>query len=160
MLAQIRKAEIADQSIVREYLQDCLKELSAFGEVEQTYAYFDNYWIEPTRRPYVIEVDGGPIGFIFVNQCSPSGRGTDYAVAEFYVARRWRGQGLGMQAARQVFQEHPGQWELHFFNANATAQSFWPAAIMKAGAASYERVAGPDTTILRFRIAARGVPSK
>jgi predicted acetyltransferase len=160
MFAQIRKAEIGDQSLVRGYLQDCLRELSAFGEVEETYEYFDDYWTEPTRWPYVIEVDGGPIGFIFVNQWSPSGRGTDYAVAEFYVAPRWRGQGHGMQAARQVFQEHPGQWELHYFSANVAAESFWPAVIKKAGTASYERVAGPDTTILRFLIAVRDTPSK
>ena len=59
-----------------------------------------------------------------------------------------------------MFQEHPGQWELDFINANVMAQSFWPAAIMKAGAAAYEHVAGSNTTIWRFLIAARGTPSK
>jgi GNAT superfamily N-acetyltransferase len=48
----------------------------------------------------VIEVDGESIGFIFINQWLPSGRGTDYAVAEFYIAPRWRGQGHGTEAVR------------------------------------------------------------
>ena len=160
MFAHIRKADIDDQLVVHRQLKDCLRELSEFGVVEENYAYFHDYWKKSTRWPYVIEVDGEPIGFIFINQWSPSGRGTDYAVAEFYIAPRWRGQRHGTDAAHQVLQRHPGQWELAFFNGNVRAQTFWPAAIVKAGAESYERVDGPDITILRFVIVAHGNSSK
>jgi predicted acetyltransferase len=152
MFTQIRNAKIGDQATIRAQVQDYLKELSAFASVEETYAYFNDYWSDSTRWPYVIEVDGKPVGFIFINQWSPSGRGTDHAVAEFYIAPRWRGQRHGIEAACQVLQKHPGQWELTFFNANVTAQAFWPLAIAQAGAASLERLGGSNTTILRFVI--------
>jgi predicted acetyltransferase len=160
MFAQIRKATVDDRLVVRHQLKDYLNELSAFGSVEERYAYFDEYWKESTRSAYVVEVDGEPIGFIFINQWSPSGRGTDYSVAEFYIAPRWRGRRHGTGAAHQVFQRHPGQWELAVFNGNARALAFWPAAIMRANAVSYERVDGPDTTILRFVIVANDASSK
>src|SRR5262249_27241118 len=112
MSAHIRPAEIEDQATVRGQLYAYLKELSAFGSVEETYPYFEDYWKEPTRWPYVIEVDHVSIGFIFVNQWSPSGRGTDYAMAEFYIAPLWRRRGHGIDAACQVLRNHCGQWEI------------------------------------------------
>jgi predicted acetyltransferase len=169
MFAQIRKAEIEDQSVVHGQLKDYLEELTAimqryglstFGVAMEPYPYFHDYWKEPTRWPYVIQVNGEPVGFIFINQWSPSGRGTDYAIAEFYIAPRWRGQRHGTAAAHQVLQRHPGQWEVAFFNGNVRAQAFWPAAIMNAGAEAYERVDRPDTTILRFVIVPHGATSR
>jgi predicted acetyltransferase len=157
MSAQIRNAEIADQETLRAQLRDYLKELSAFAVVEQTLTHFNDYWNDSTRWPYVIEVGGKPVGFIFINQWSPSERGTDYAVAEFYVAPQWRGRRHDTAAAFQVFRKHPGQWELAIFNRNLTAQAFWPAAIVRAGATSLERLGSSDTTILRFIIPAPSV---
>jgi predicted acetyltransferase len=154
MPARIRTAGTGDQPLVRSLLTDCLKELSAFGAVDETYPYFLDYWTEPTRYPYVIEAGGESIGFIFINRWSPSGQGADRAVAEFYVAPRWRRRGYGMDAARQVLQQHPGRWELAFLNRNVSAQAFWPAAIMSAGGTSCERIDGRVATILRFLIAA------
>jgi len=154
MPARIRKAEIDDRPVIRGLLDDCLKELRAFGAVEEAYPLFDDYWKEPTRWPYVIEAGGAPIGFIFVNRWSPSGRGTDYAIAEFYIAPRWRRQGHGINAACRVFAVHAGQWELSFLNRNVSAQAFWLTAIGEAGALSYERIIVGDMTILRFVVGA------
>jgi predicted acetyltransferase len=154
MCVKIRSAKTGDKSHVRGQLQDCLEELRAFATVEQAYAYFDDYWNASTRWPYVVEGSGKSIGFILINQWSPSGLGTDYAVAEFYIAPRSRGRGYGKEAACQVFQKHRGQWELAIFNGNTRAQAFWPAAIIKSGAASFDRIARADSTILRFVIPA------
>jgi predicted acetyltransferase len=154
MPARIRKAAIGDQPIVRGFLTACLRELSAFGAVHPAYPCFDDYWSEPTRWPYVIEAGSETVGFIFINRWSPSGRGTDHAVAEFYVAPPWRRRGYGIDAACQVLRWHPGQWELAFFTRNENARGFWPAAILSACAAFCERIDAPDTTILRFVIGA------
>jgi predicted acetyltransferase len=154
MPARIRKAAIGDQPIVRGLLTDCLKELSAFGAVDPAYPHFDDYWTDAARWPYVIEADDETIGFIFVNRWSPSGRGTDHAVAEFYIAPLWRRRGYGIEAARQVLRRHPGQWELAVFNRNETARAFWPMAIARADATSCQRIDGPDATVMRFVIGA------
>src|SRR5256714_1692744 len=146
----IRIAGIDDHATVRDQHHDYLEELSAFAVAEQTYPCFEGYWSEPARWPYVIEVDRLAIGFVFINRWSPSGRGTDYAVAEFYIAPRWRGRGHGTDAACQVFRKHCGQWEIVFSNGNVPGKAFWPRAILKAGIVSYERTESADRTILRF----------
>jgi dipeptidase E len=155
MTALIRKAEIDDQPTLRRQLEDYLKELSEFGSVEQAYPYFDDYWRDdPTRWPYLIEVGDHPVGFIFVNRWSPSGRGTDYSIAEFFIAPERRRHGYGTCAARQVFRNHPGQWELSFSNANVNAKAFWSTVIDEVSTGSCELLDHSEITILRFAVGA------
>ena len=52
--------------------------------------YFDLYWVEASRRPYWIAADGERAGFVLVNEWSPSGHGTQHAIAEFCVDAPWR----------------------------------------------------------------------
>jgi predicted acetyltransferase len=148
--AAIRQALIRDKPVMNALLQNHMQEMRAFGPVQDPYPYFDVYWTEPTRWPYLIEVGGEPIGFAMVNRWSPSGRGTDHAVAEFYVAAAHRRQGHGIGAARQILHTHPGQWELWIFEANKAAQAFWPAAIANIGARSIERFVHQGNTVQRF----------
>jgi predicted acetyltransferase len=150
----LRKAQTGDQTTMRAMLADHLREMLAFGPVEEPYPYFDVYWTEATRWPYLIEVAGEPIGFVMVNQWSPSGRGTDHAIGEFYISPAHRRRGHGAEAARQAFRAHPGQWELLIFAANRPAQAFWPAAIASAGGRSLERIDHQGNTVLRFVVGA------
>jgi len=151
---RLRKAQTDDKATMRAMLADHLREIRAFGPVEEPYPYFDVYWTEATRWPYLIEVDGEPIGFVMVNQWSPSGRGTDHAIAEFYIGPVHRRLGLGVEAARQAFLAHPGQWELAIFEANRPAQAFWPRAIASVGGRSLERFVYQGSAVLRFVVGA------
>ncbi|HXQ42185.1 MAG TPA: GNAT family N-acetyltransferase [Candidatus Udaeobacter sp.] len=152
--AVLRPAAAGEKAAMRAMLADHLRELRAFGPVEEPYPYFDVYWTEATRWPYLIEVACEPIGFVMVNQWSPSGRGTDHAIAEFYIAPAHRRLGHGMEAARQAFRAHPGRWELSIFAANQPAQAFWPAAIASAGGRALERFDHQGNTVLRFVVGA------
>src|SRR5687767_4124610 len=118
---EIRRAEIDEKSAIWNLLKFHLSELSAFGSVNNAYPYFDSYWTEGTRWPYLIEIVRQKVGFALVNQHSPSGRGTDFAIAEFYVLPQYRGRRYGTEAAHQIFKMHPGQWELSIFLNNAPA---------------------------------------
>lgn len=150
----LRPASLADKAVMRAMLGDHLRELRAFGPVEEPYPYFDVYWTEATRWPYLIEAAGKPIGFVMVNRWSPSGRSTDHAIAEFYIGPAHRRLGHGAEAARQAFRAHPGQWELWILPANRPAQAFWPAVIASAGGRSIERFNHQGNTVLRFVIGA------
>ena len=150
--AVLRPASAGDKAAMRAMLADHLREMRAFGPVEEPYPYFDAYWTEATRRPYLIEVAGEPVGFVMVNRWSPSGRGTDHAIAELYIGPVHRRLGHGAAAARQTFLAHPGQWELSIFTTNRPAQAFWPAAIASAGGRSLEIFDHRGNTILRFVI--------
>lgn len=115
------------------------------------YPYFDLYWTEPERRPYWILADGERAGLVMINAWSPTGRGTDNAIAEFYVAPERRRQGIGLAAAVAALQSAPGWWELQVYRANPAGMAFWRRAIAAAGASSWERIPLEDRVLHRFR---------
>jgi predicted acetyltransferase len=87
------------------------------------YPSFDQYWTEPDRHPFMIRADGHIAGFAFVR----SGRPHD--MAEFFILRKYRGRGVGVQAARSLFAAFPGDWQVRQLAANAPATAFWRVAI-------------------------------
>jgi predicted acetyltransferase len=134
---------------LRALLGPYLAELSAFGEVNERYPYFDAYWREPGMRwPYFIRRDGEVIGFALVRRLSE----TAVQMAEFYLAPAARGEGRALEAAVRVMSAHPGGWELTIFERNLRAQRFWPRAIAAAGGADVSRSEADGETIYRFRV--------
>jgi predicted acetyltransferase len=101
-----------------EYLGWDVNDHGAFG-----YRYLDHYWIEADRHPFFIDVDGRLAGFSLV--CS--GRPND--MAEFFVMRKYRRAGVGREAARQVFEQFPGTWQVRELEANVGGSSFWRSVI-------------------------------
>jgi predicted acetyltransferase len=87
------------------------------------YRYLDNYWTEPGRHPFLIRVDGRIAGFAFVRSGSP------HDMAEFFVMRKYRRGGIGVEAARAVFARFPGEWQVRELEANVGAVAFWRRAI-------------------------------
>lgn len=134
-------------------LGEYLAELSVYGDVDHAYPYFDAYWTgSDCRWPYFILGDGAIIGFAFVNTISPSGRGTDFSMAEFYVQPHARGSGYGLAAAMELFQKHDGVWELSIMKGNKRAQNFWPKAISAVDGRGAECFENNGETIHRFYI--------
>lgn len=130
MSIEIQLVDEEHQAYIRALLDEYLKELAEYGEVNHSYPYFDAYWSDrDSRWPYFILEDGEVVGFAFVNTISPSGRGTDFSMAEFYIRPSARGSGCGLAAAKAVFLKHLGVWELSIMRANKPAQTFWPKAI-------------------------------
>jgi predicted acetyltransferase len=82
------------------------------------------------RTPYLLRVDGHLAGFAIV------ARGSRLAVdpavhdlAEFFVVRRYRRQGIGTRAAAELFGLRRGTWEVRQRADNAAARAFWRKAI-------------------------------
>jgi predicted acetyltransferase len=78
----------------------------------------------------------------------PSGQGTDFAMAEFYIIPEARQDGLGQIAASAAFAQHTGQWELGVVNANTGGYEFWNRVLAKYTATQITN--GPET-IFRFQ---------
>lgn len=149
----IELASTAHKPLLRSLLSDCLAEFEKYGGSGADYPYFDAYWQEAENRwPYLLRRDGECIGFALVNTWSPSGRGTDFSIAEFYIVPRARGHGAGRDAATAVLRAHPGLWELSVMALNAPAQAFWPRAIDAAAGDAVERITSDSETIYRFTI--------
>ena len=68
-----------------EFTGDCPEEDGLFAAPN-----LQRYLDRPDRRAYLFGGGERPAGFASVNGWSPSGRGTDWTIAEFFVVRRYR----------------------------------------------------------------------
>lgn len=91
------------------------------------------YWLAPGPEHQVLLLRSGRAiaGFAMVG-VRPAvwlPRGVDASIAEFYVAPRFRGRGLGQRAAHRIVRRHPGLWEVSQVPGNGPAIAFWRAVI-------------------------------
>ncbi len=140
---------------------------SPYGELAGdglfVYPHLDLYWVEPGREPLLVRINGRLAGFVLVGDWSASGRPVDFAIAEFFVARKYRRRGIGTEIARQVIDARPGKWEVAVLSVNQPALAFWRQALpqIHSGAidmieSTSERWNGP---IFRFSSDAPAEPS-
>lgn len=94
------------------------------------YSRLHLYWEEPGRYPFIIRADGRLAGFVFVRKGSEvSGDPDVWDMADFFVARGFRRQGVGTAAAHEVWKSFPGRWEIRVMDSNRKARKFWHLAI-------------------------------
>lgn len=90
------------------------------------YPYLDNYWTEENRYAYFIKIDNKLAGFAMVcGHCYVSDDTDTLFMAEFFVMKKYRKQGVGKEAASEVLKMHPGKWELTVHPNNPGALVFW-----------------------------------
>jgi predicted acetyltransferase len=88
------------------------------------------YWSESGRHAFLIRVDGRLAGMALVKRSSEfSGDSTVWDLAEFFVLRGCRRQGVGTRAAHQLWRHFPGSWQVRVMQSNPVAHSFWERAI-------------------------------
>lgn len=62
----------------------------------------------------------------------------DLNLGYFFVARRFRGRGVGAAAFGGLLARYPGAWELYYLARNRAAAAFWPKAFERAGVREVE----------------------
>ena len=88
------------------------------------------YWTEANRFPFLVRVEDDLAGFVLVQQGSQvSGAGDIWDVAEFFILRAYRRQGVGERVAHDVFRKFTGRWEVRVADNNLVAQAFWSRVI-------------------------------
>lgn len=104
-----------------EYLGMDISEQGYYG-----YPFLDHYWTEQDRTPYFIRVEGRLAGFVLVHRkCMVCQHPEAHSIAEFFVLKKYRRQGVGTLAAQQVIGKHPGWWEVLWLVENKEAGRFW-----------------------------------
>lgn len=130
----IRKVSHEDKSVLYNLMQLYLYDMSQFTNADLSghglfeYKYLDNYWTELGRHPFFIEADGHLAGFVLVNRFSLIVEKAN-SIAEFFVMKKYRLQGVGEHAAVYLFNFLPGTWEVRELGSNVVAQSFWRKVI-------------------------------
>ncbi|MDQ7804837.1 GNAT family N-acetyltransferase [Amycolatopsis sp. A133] len=118
-----------------------------------TYRYLDSYFTESGREAHFITVDGTLGGFALLR--SDVDNDGSWNVAEFFVVRRYRHQGVARRAARLLFTRHPGEWTLSFDRNNPPAAALWRSVVAEAatgGITETERPPPIAGTRLRFTV--------
>lgn len=88
------------------------------------YPSLDDYWSATTRKfPYVIIKEGKFVGFVLVHMKKSDGG--PFAIAEFFIMKKYRRTGIGSAVAKKIFALHPGAWEVHQREENVAAVKFW-----------------------------------
>jgi predicted acetyltransferase len=133
----IETAGTHERELLQNLLQLYLYEMSEFEprEIDERglfrYQYLDEYWRDERRTPLLARLGGAPAGFALVHEQSvldPSASGVR-SVAEFFVLRDRRREGIGRELALEVFRRFPGRWEVRVAERNEPAMGFWRAVI-------------------------------
>jgi len=86
----------------------------------------DAYWEDDWRHALLLRVDGRLAGFALVAARSHlTGAAGVFDMAEFFVMRRYRRQGVGLAAASAAFDRFAGPWEIRQRDENVAATAFW-----------------------------------
>lgn len=149
-MTTLRRVHEAEKAQLWVFLSSYLQELSQYGEVDLKYPFYSRYWTDDVRWPYFIENGEDIVGFVLLNDWSPSQKGTDFGLAEFYILPEFRALGIGKRAFTRLLAQHPGAWELSVMIGNETAKQFWERIIASSNVINIERFRLDDELIYRF----------
>jgi len=131
----------ADKSVLRNLLELCSHDYSEFNQADvdahglYNYSYLDHYWTEPDRYAFFIKAGDKLAGFVMVRTLED---GT-HSIAEFFVLRKYRHQGVGKVVAWRIFDRFPGPWSVEQEPGNLPAQRFWNKIIGEYTSGCYEK---------------------
>ena len=92
--------------------------------------YLDLFWKKPEWVPLLVCYHDKVAGFaLVVSDEFSHHRGIVRILPEFFILKRYRRQGIGKQAAFQIFEKFPGKWEVKESDFNASGQAFWRKVI-------------------------------
>ena len=136
MNLNIQLARYSEKHLLKNMLELCAydcsqfedKDLNEFGEYG--YRYLDLYWIESKRYPFIVRVNERLAGFVLINKFAYT-KDAEWTIAEFFVLKKYRNQGIGKKSAFYVFNKFPGKWEVRTLNENSVAKIFWRKIIQQ-----------------------------
>jgi predicted acetyltransferase len=135
MNIEIRKAGIQEKPVLRNLVELYRYDSSEFDGADVgehglfVYRYFDHYWTEPGRHAFIVRVSGRLAGFAMVRAIGVDESEPIHGIAEFFIMRKYRRQGVGTTAARRILDMFPGGWRVAEEEANTPAQMFWRKVI-------------------------------
>jgi len=132
-LIEIKESE---KSVLRQLMELYSYDFSEYDQADVNehgfygYSYLDYYWTEDIRHPFFIRVNGKLAGFVLISDYAYVLDTSDVrSITEFFVMRKYRQKGIGKAVAVQVFEKHPGKWEVIQHGNNEPSKIFWEEVI-------------------------------
>lgn len=132
----IKASKEEHKEIIKNLMQFYIYDFSEFVKCDveenglfEAYPHLEDYWREVNHRfPYVIKQDNKYVGFVFVRFMESEKR-KYFSIAEFFIMKKYRKEGIGKAVAKQIFHLHKGEWEVYQLESNKPAQIFWNKVI-------------------------------
>ena len=135
---EVSPATVAERPILRQLMELYQYDFSEFAGADlgplglYDYPYLDHYWVEPERSPFLVRVNGNLAGFVLVARYNYlTGNKDAWVMAEFFIMRKYRHQGVGEKVACFIFNQFPGDWQVGQITENFTATAFWRKVIAR-----------------------------
>jgi len=103
------------------------------------------YWDQPHHHPYFIKIGPEIAGFCLVRRAPDNTAMWD--MGQFFVLRKFRGQGIGRLTFLAALERHPGPWQVRVLPDNTPAYRFWKTCAR----------AGPNDQVTESRALYNGV---
>lgn len=132
MNVSLLPAADGDKPVIANLIQLYLYDMTEFmpfpvgadGRFE--YGFLDRFWSHPYFIMQGKEIAGMAL---VVDECPLTGRAPCWFMAEFFVLKANRKQGVGKAALDLALAAHPGPWHIAVPHANGAAQAFWGRAL-------------------------------
>jgi len=89
----------------------------------------ERYWEDEGKHAFMLRCGDEPAGFTMVRGDHNKDQQIDYSIAEFFVVRKFRGDGVGERIARELFDRFRGRWLVEYLAKNKPAAAFWRKVI-------------------------------
>ncbi len=123
------------QNMARFYVYDLSRECGSISSdwtipEDGLYECFDfkNYFEEPSRKAYLVKVYDEIAGFVLLNQATEDSA-NNWNMGEFFIIAKFQGQGIAHHVAKEIWNMHPGKWEVSVIPSNKSALKFWEKSI-------------------------------
>ena len=142
-------ASRADKPLLRRLMELYLYDFSEFTEEDVNelglygYEYLDHYWTQSERHAFLIRVDDNLAGFVLVRTLHLDSGEVIHTISEFFIMRKYRGQGVGREVAYRIFDRFPGRWRVGQRQENRGAQIFWHKVIGEYTGGRFEESTHP-----------------
>jgi predicted acetyltransferase len=138
MNINVTTAKIEERPILRHLMELYQYDFSEFDRSDigplglYEYPYLDHYWLEPDRSPFLVRVNGYLAGFVLVTRYNYlTGFKDAWVLAEFFIMRKYRYQGIGQHTACLIFDRFVGNWQVAQITENTAATEFWRKVITR-----------------------------
>jgi len=143
---EVQQASLEDKTILRNLMELYAYDFSEFdhGDVDAHglfgYSRLDHYWTEPGRYPFIVRVESKLAGLVLVRTLDDSNTSITRSIAEFFILKKYRHQGIGRVAVQRIFDMFPGQWSVAQVENNHPAQAFWRKVISEYTQGDFQEI--------------------
>ncbi len=140
----LKEADQEDKKVIYNLMQLYTYELSKYSDDTAIiqlnndglykFKYFDLFWKEDTRHPFILYYGDKLAGFVLVRfneECM-------YEISEFFVLPEFRRSGAGTYMANEMFKMFKCKWEIRTLLKNKNAQGFWRNTVNEFSKGKFE----------------------